>query len=491
MSSRKLNDPAAPMYRRNYRTHLALEPSEETCSINEEVQCVGSDSGSNAITGDDQVPLLTVTPETSSTLTEIPIDHYHFVKYAFLLLGVVTLLPWNFSINASKYWMFKLRDAQSYGSHQHSEHKTKLQAEFFSMTSIVSSVPCLIVLYFSAIMNKSVPQGVRNIGALAVVTILFATVTIFVLIDTDGWQHGFYRLTLEQMFLISCFGAWYQSGVMGLAAIFPHEYTHLCIIGQSFGGVLASVVEIIVLLSGASTAASALIYFVFALFILISSVVVISVIQTISFFKFYVSRAISQTNSVSSSDESFNVKVRTYLLVRKTWRFSVALMLIYIATFGVFPGVLVHVEPLDTDDAIWGNLFSPVSCFLVFNSGDFCGRLLCSRFGFPAERESLFLGISFIRLLLTPLLLLCNIVPRVPYLPILFRADFSFVVLNALFALSNGYLTSVAMMYAPKRVDFFLRERVGTIMVFALVSGMSLGSILSLVIIKLFFPVST
>lgn len=277
---------------------------------------------------------------------------------------------------------------------------------------------------------------------------------------------------------------------MGLAAIFPKEYTHLCIIGQSAGGVLASVVEVLVLFLGTSPTASALLYFIFALFILLVSIAVILYIQKLSFFEHYVNQASSPSNLTIPPDELFTVKIRTKLLFRKTWCFCVALFLIYLATFGVYPGVLVHVKPSARHDTTWTEFFSPVACFLVFNMGDFFGRLLCSALGFPAKRERFLLGLTTVRLLLTPLLLLCNIMPRVSYLPVLFRNDFIFVVMNALFAISNGYLTSVTMVYAPKKVDCFLQERVGTIMVAVLASGMSLGSIVSLVVVKIFFPAS-
>ena len=82
--------------------------------------------------------------------------------------------------------MFKLRDVNSSQPFDDSAHKTKLQAEFFSMISIVSCVPYLIVLYFSAVINSYVPQQLRNIGALVSVTVLFASVTAFVVVDTDS-----------------------------------------------------------------------------------------------------------------------------------------------------------------------------------------------------------------------------------------------------------------------------------------------------------------
>ena len=90
--------------------------------------------------------------------------------------------------------MYKLRDVSSNEPYDDPEHKTQLQAEFFSMISIVCCAPYLIVLYFSTIVNKHVPQKLRNTGTLMIVTILFASVTAFVVIDTDTCKSSSYVL---------------------------------------------------------------------------------------------------------------------------------------------------------------------------------------------------------------------------------------------------------------------------------------------------------
>lgn len=57
-------------------------------------------------------------------------------------------------------------------------------------------------------------------------------------------QVWYYRLTLAQMLLVAASAAVFQGGIMGVASTFPSEYTHACIIGQSAGGVVASVLQV-------------------------------------------------------------------------------------------------------------------------------------------------------------------------------------------------------------------------------------------------------
>ena len=67
-----------------------------------------------------------------------------------------------------------------------------------------------------------------------------------------------------------------------------------------------------------------------------------------------------------------------------------------------------------------------------------------------------------------------------------FYSDTVFIVLVALFALSNGYQGSICMMFAPKVVqDPESQSAAASIMVSFLVLGLACGSILSAGMVKL------
>lgn len=76
---------------------------------------------------------------------------------------------------------------------------------------------------------------------------------------------------------------------------------------------------------------------------------------------------------------------------------------------------------------------------------------------------------SVLRIVFIPLFILCA-TPRV------FTMDAWPYVFMALFALSNGYLASLAMMYAPTLVADFEQESTGYIMSLCLNSGILLGT---------------
>ena len=58
------------------------------------------------------------------------------------------------------------------------------------------------------------------------------------------------------------------------------------------------------------------------------------------------------------------------------------------------------------------------------------------------------------------------------------RNDGALLTLDALFALSNGYIIASAMMAAPQLVAPELRNRAGMLMVLLLLTGLTLGAFL-------------
>lgn len=138
-----------------------------------------------------------------------------------------------------------------------------------------------------------------------------------------------------------------------------------------------------------------------------------------------------------------------------------------------------------------GKFFTPVVCFLLFNVGDFGGRVMAgvvqkvSSKGYNHGKVSsvlvqdrnhfseymywwsktlmAFLFLFFqpgktgywlliaciARIVFLPLFAFCNYQPRNTTSTVLFEEDYWPVIFNILFSLSNGYLGSLCMMYGP------------------------------------------
>ena len=66
-----------------------------------------------------------------------PKDDYHKVYVVFFLLGMGTLLPWNFFISLNSFWDYKFRNVSADNLTLIGEEKTDLQKQFASMLAWV------------------------------------------------------------------------------------------------------------------------------------------------------------------------------------------------------------------------------------------------------------------------------------------------------------------------------------------------------------------
>ena len=152
-----------------------------------------------------------------------PKDPYRIVWLVFYMLGMTTLLPWNFFISVNDYWNFKFRDTEQNSTH------TKLQKEFTSYLAIASNVPNATFVILNVLYGQRFNLNLRLvlmpphectcftrlIAALSVMATLFVGVLIMTRIDSDGWQEWFLISTLLMVVFLNICTAIYQGGLIG------------------------------------------------------------------------------------------------------------------------------------------------------------------------------------------------------------------------------------------------------------------------------------
>ncbi|XP_058826401.1 equilibrative nucleoside transporter 1 [Topomyia yanbarensis] len=413
-----------------------------------------------------------------------PIDKYNFTYAVFYLLGMTTLLPWNFFVTAEEYWQNKFRNISS----NDSTVLTPRQLEFQSDLSIAASVPSTLFLVLNACFGHRIPLAIRMAGSLVMMFLIFIWTTALTQVDTDQWQDAFFHITLVSVVVVNAFSAIMSGALFGIAGQFTSDYMTAVVSGQSLGGIFTALVDIIALTFGAPPTITAFVFFIVGTLMLLLSLVLYIVMSKTLFFKYYISSRALMKNLPDVDEMSRELLPRQsptfFGVLRKIWLFGFAEWLMFVTTLSIYPAVTILVGSQNQSHPWHDVYFLPVVNYLLFNTGDYIGRVCAGIFEWPSQRPFLISILSIARIGFVPIMLLCNIIPHHSF-PVLIHSDYIFIALMAGFALSNGYITNIALIGAPKAVEQPEKELASSMMAAFLGVGLACGSTVSFMIIEM------
>uniref|UniRef100_A0A8C2XIC8 Solute carrier family 29 member 1a n=1 Tax=Cyclopterus lumpus TaxID=8103 RepID=A0A8C2XIC8_CYCLU len=374
---------------------------------------------------------------------------YNAVWIIFFILGLGTLLPWNFFMTATMYFTSRLKDEFT---SEGADTRSVLESKFNNVMTLCAMVPLLIFTCLNSFLHQRIPQKLRIIGSLAAILVVFLLTAVFVKVDVSPLT--FFTITMIKIICINSFGAILQGSLFGLAGILPASYTTPIMSGQGLAGTFAAFSMICALTTGSALQDSAFGYFITACVVILVAIVAYIVLPRMEFFQYY-----TESNGSTPS----------------IWVMALSVCFIFTVTIGTFPAVTVEVKSTIANGGTWDGYFIPVSCFLLFNLMDWAGRSLTAVCMWPGK-DSMWLPVMVgLRVIFIPLFMLCNVQPR-HYLPVLFSHDALYIIFMILFAFSNGYLASLCMCFGPKKVPPHEAETAGAIMAFFLSLGLALGA---------------
>ncbi|XP_063499852.1 equilibrative nucleoside transporter 2 isoform X2 [Symphalangus syndactylus] len=400
---------------------------------------------------------------------DAPRDSYHLVGISFFILGLGTLLPWNFFITAIPYFQARLAGASNSTARILSTNHTGPEDafNFNNWVTLLSQLPLLLFTLLNSFLYQCVPETVRILGSLLAILLLFALTAALVKVDMSPGP--FFSITMASVCFINC---------------------------------------------GVDAETSALGYFITPCVGILMSIVCYLSLPHLKFARYYLANKPSQgqaqeletkaellqsdENGIPSSPQKVALtldldlekepesepdepqkpgKPSVFTVFQKIWLTALCLVLVFTVTLSVFPAITAMVTS-STSPGKWSQFFNPICCFLLFNIMDWLGRSLTSYFLWPDEDSQLLPLLVCLRFLFVPLFMLCH-VPQRSRLPILFPQDAYFITFMLLFAVSNGYLVSLTMCLAPRQVLPHEREVAGALMTFFLALGLSCGASLS------------
>ncbi|KAK7902057.1 hypothetical protein WMY93_018826 [Mugilogobius chulae] len=440
------------------------------------------------------------------TALNAPRDKYNAVWLIFFILGLGTLLPWNFFMTATSYFTERLKDPvittlnqTGNGTANAGNTKNALELKFNNVMTLCAMVPLLIFTCLNSFIHQRVSQKLRILGSLCVIFVVFLITAIVVKVNIEPVP--FFTLTMIKIVCINSFGAVLQGSLFGLAGILPTTYTTPIMSGQGLAGTFAAFSMICALASGSALQDSAFGYFITACAVILLAIMSYFVLPKMEFFQFYIESngsspsgdeenkmdllkkedATEKRPVVNLTEDEARPTVSVLNIFKQIWVMALSVCFIFTVTIGTFPAVTADVKSSLADKGAWDTYFIPVSCFLLFNLMDWAGRSLTAVCMWPGKDSMWLPALVISRIVFIPLFVLCNVQPRYN-LPVLFEHDAWYIIFMIFFSFSNGYLASLCMCFGPKKVAQHEAETAGAIMAFFLSLGLALGAVVSFAI---------
>ncbi|XP_056136594.1 equilibrative nucleoside transporter 1-like [Lampris incognitus] len=423
-----------------------------------------------------------------------PRDKYSAVWLIFFMLGLGTLLPWNFFMTATMYFTSRLKDSSvsevGVNRTEEGDRRSHLESKFNNVMTLCAMLPLLLFTCLNSFLHSLIPQKLRVMGSLTIIMAVFMATAVLVKVEMEPLP--FFTVTMIKIVIINSFGAVLQGSLFGMAAVLPTSYTTPIMSGQGLAGTFAALAMICAIASGSEIQEAAFGYFITACVVILLSILSYVVLPKMEFYQYYrdidkrrdneeenpLNAMKKETRGEARPDPTSQPSISMMKIFKKIWVLAVSVCFTFTVTIGTFPAITADVKTTIGHGGAWELYFIPVSCFLLFNLCDWAGRSLTAVCMWPGK-DSCVLPVSILaRLLFVPLFMLCNVQPR-SSLPVYFQHDAWFILFMLLFASSNGYLASLCMCYGPKKVLKHEAETAGAIMAFFLSLGLALGAALS------------
>ncbi|KAJ3708489.1 hypothetical protein LUZ61_012194 [Rhynchospora tenuis] len=420
---------------------------------------MGEDDTSSISISDERKRLLIPSSADPETRPEpkAPKDHFSIGYLIYFTLGAGFLLPWNAFITAVDYFTYL--------------YPSVPVDRVFSVSYMIS---CFVPLLFIVGWAHKSAASLRINSGLSLFTIALLIVPIMDAVYVKGKQRMYpgYDVTVAATALCGVADALVQGGVIGSAGELPERYMQATVAGTAASGVLVSVLRVITKAiypqDPAGLRKSAILYFVVSIVVMVICIICYNIADQLPVVRHYKNiklRALKEEGDRNSMTGAAWRSTLWSIIGRIKWSgFGIAL--IYMVTLSIFPGYItedVHSEALKD--------WYPIILIAGYNIFDLVGKVLPAYY--LLENANIAVWGCVGRLLFYPLFYACL------HGPMFFRTEVPVTILTCLLGLTNGYLTGVIMILAPKSVPIQHAETAGIAIVLFLVIGLVIGSLVS------------
>lgn len=262
---------------------------------------------------------------------------------------------------------------------------TPIQATFISDLSFAASIPSTTFLILNAFIGHKVPLALRMNGSLLVVFVIFLMNTALIKVNTDQWQDTFFDITIASVVVMNIATAIMTGGLFGVCGLFPSEYMTAVVSGQALGGVFTAIAEIVTITFSTDDRKSTFIFFIIGNVLCVLSLVTYILLPMTNHFKYYTVdkwKIRPSRSEQDAGDAVAQVEPVFKNVLNKIWLYGFSEWLVFVVTLSVYPAVTVLVNSeAHGNGHPWNDIyFIPVTNYLIFNSGDYLGRIMAGMF---------------------------------------------------------------------------------------------------------------
>ncbi|CAI9092893.1 OLC1v1028251C1 [Oldenlandia corymbosa var. corymbosa] len=400
-----------------------------------------------------------LTPKPPSGDPHIPEDSFHLAYIVYFILGAGFILPWNAFVTAVDYFSYLYPDVP-------------VDRVFAVVYMIISLIGLVVVL---SLAHKSSSLLRINVGlGLFVVALLVVPIIDVCYVKGRVGVYGGYYVTVCLVGLCGVANALVQGSLVGAAGELPERYMQAVVAGTGASGVLVAVLRLLTKAvypqDTRGLRSSADLYFAVAIIMMVLSIMSYNAGHKLRVIKYY--------TKLKHQALNYEKEARGGDLTRKLWSSTIwktlgaikwyasGSSMICIVTICIYPGYITE----DVHSAIFKDWYGIV-LITGFNILDLIGKCLTSVI--LIENSKFAIGGSFSRVLFLPLFYGCMHGPK------FFRTEIPVSILTCLLGFTNGYFSSVLLILGPKTVPLQHAETAGIALVFFLMIGQSIGSVVS------------
>ncbi|GLU09683.1 hypothetical protein SLE2022_265300 [Rubroshorea leprosula] len=377
-----------------------------------------------------------------------PRDTYKIAYIIYFLLGAGNLLPWNAFITAVDYFSYL--------------YPTKHVEKVFSVAYMSSSVLVLVVMMSLGCRNLTYRCRMNMGFSMFILSLMVAPVIDWAWHrdESKGSENAPYSVTVAAVLICGLADGLIGGSLIGSAGKLPKQYMQAIFAGTASSGLLVSILRIITKASVPQTPrglrTSSHFYFIVSTTILLCCTLCSNLLYKLP--------VMQQHNRLLSVDP-LCCRPKFWTVARRICWPAFGVLMIYLVTLSIFPGFIA--------ESLQSKLLHdwyPVLLITTYNLADFVGKSGTAVYVLNSIKKATWACIA--RLLFYPLFSACLHGPK------WLKSEVPVAVLTFMLGLSNGYLTSVIMILAPKSVPEPEAELAAVVLAVFLGMGLVCGSIL-------------